>query len=142
MKNLIGTVVVALLVFGVVSGTTTPTNPGDVLILAEGSGPTPLCSPWDYTCDPGPMLPKPRPPQLAEGSGPTPLCSPWDCSCDPGPTLPKPCPKPQDPSGREPDSLRVLAEGSGPTPLCSPWDYTCDPGPMLPRPRPPAATSR
>ncbi len=98
MKNTLGVVVIALLAFGVVAGSASPTHPNHIVMLSDGSSPVPLCDPYDTTCDPGPALPKPTPrpaPAVAsDGSSPVPLCDPYDTTCDPGPTLPKPTPRP------------------------------------------------
>ncbi len=110
MKNLLGAVVLALLVAGLLAAASAPTQSKPTMILGQG-GPIPLCAPGDCGCDPGPALPPVCPKlknadraqqaldrinnpdmKLSQG-GPIPLCAPGDCGCDQGPALPPVCPR-------------------------------------------------
>lgn len=124
MKTGLQAFVFALLLAGILAALSYPSHSTTMIAMGDGGAPTPVCSPWDNNCDPGPAFAQTNndsATQVGEGSAPMPMCSPWDDTCTPGPMFPK-------------SHAQPTGEGSAPMPMCSPWDDSCTPGPMFPKP--------
>ena len=115
MKIALQSVLFALLLAGILAAVSHPSHSEMMIASGETGAPTPVCSPWDGDCDPGPAFNAPETKTVGEGPGPIPGCSPWDKSCNPGPQFPKGT------------YLAPAGEGSGSIPQSSP-----DPGSQFP----------
>ncbi len=102
MKTALLVICASLLLVGIFAGVAYPSYTRTV-VMADGTGPIPLCAPGDKGCKVNPIIfPQPDAPNgggsslRADGTGPIPLCAPGDKGCKVNPII---FPQPDAPNG-------------------------------------------